>query len=264
MSTKKSIDQLDRENKKLIEEIENLKNSYKDNKLKSDKMDLDFYQTLFEFSPSGIIIEDKDGVILDVNPAWCKSLGYDREEIVGQKVHKLAHPSNHDKVDSHIKDLLSGKILNQTLKSIRKDGTECYIHLNERAIKLPNGEQRILSISQDMTKETQAQKALIESEKTYRGLFDNASDAIYVQDEKGRFVDVNPAVLKMYGYPKEFFIGKTPQPLSAPGKNDLAKISEQIKKAFEGKPQQFEFWGKRSNGEIFPKIVRLHKGNYIG
>jgi len=270
MSSSKSIKQLQAENKKLIEEIEKLKTSASDNKninankLPSEKKDENFYRTLFKFSPSGIIIEDKDGIILDVNPAWCKSLGYKRSEIVGQKVHKLAHPSNHEKVDKQIKDLLSGKKLNQTLKSIRKDGTECYIHLNERAIKLPNGEQRIFSISQDMTKETQSRKALIESEKTYRGLFDNSTDAIYVQDEKGRFVDVNRAVENMYGYPREFFIGKTPEPLSAPGRNDLVKISDQIKKAFDGEPQQFEFWAKRSNGDVFPKIVRLHKGTYFG
>ena len=81
MSSTKSIKQLQAENKKLIEEIEKLKTFASDNqninanKLASEKIDEDFYRTLFEFSPSGIIIEDKDGIILDVNPAWCKSLG---------------------------------------------------------------------------------------------------------------------------------------------------------------------------------------------
>ncbi len=230
----------------------------------SRKESEEFYRTLFEFSPSGIIIEDKHGKILDVNPAWCKSLGYKRKDILGQKIHKLAHVDNSDNVDINIKNLLLGKKLKQTVKSVRKDGTICYIQLNERAITLPAGEQGILSISLDMTKETQALEALKESEESYKGLFDNSIDAIYIQDREGRFVNVNQAVVDMYGYPREFFIGKTPEPISAPGKNDLEKVVNYLEKAFKGKPQQFEFWGRRKNGEIFPKIVRLNKGTYFG
>jgi two-component system, cell cycle sensor histidine kinase and response regulator CckA len=266
----KNKEQLLKENKKLLEDIQQLKKlvaelqNKKTKTYNNVKESYDFYHTLFQFSPSGIIIEDKNGTILDVNPAWCKLLGYKRQEIIGKKVHTLAHPENRDKVDKNIKNILADKISKHIVKSIKKDGTECYIQLNEREIKLPNGEQGIISISQDMTKEAQAKEALEESEKSYRGLFNNATDAIYIQDKKGRFVDVNQAVVKMYGYPKEYFIGKTPKPLSAPGRNDLNKIALQIEKAFKDKPQQFEFYGKRSNGEVFPKMVRLHKGIYFG
>lgn len=37
-----------------------------------------------------------------------------------------------------------------------------------------------------------------------------------------------------------------------------------IKQAFEGKPQRFEFWGKRRNGDIFPKDVSISRGEYFG
>ncbi len=107
-------------------------------------------------------------------------------------------------------------------------------------------------------------ESLHESEESYRGLYDHASDAIYIQDRKGRFLDVNQGVVDMYGYPKEFFIGKTPEPLAAPNKNDMKQVAKYIEQAFEGKPQQFEFWGKRKNGEVFPKFVRLNKSRYFG
>jgi len=68
----------------------------------------------------------------------------------------------------------------------------------------------------------------------------------------------------MYGYPREYLIGKTPADVSAPGKNDLKKIKEMFGKAFKDQPQQFEFWGRRSNGEIFLKDIRLYKGTYFG
>lgn len=108
------------------------------------------------------------------------------------------------------------------------------------------------------------EEALSDSEISYRGLFDAVRDAIYIQDREGRFLDVNEGAMRMYGYPKEYFIGKTPGFLSAPGKNDMKKIAQAIQNAFAGKPQQFEFWGLRSDGTVFPKDVRLFKGTYFG
>ncbi len=115
------------------------------------------------------------------------------------------------------------------------------------------------SIERKMSEET-----LLNSEISYRGLFNTVQDAIYIQDKNGNFLDVNEGAVKIYGYPKEEFLGKTPEFLSAPGKNNPQNIAQAIQLAFEGIPQQFEFWGLRSNGEIFPKDVRLFKGTYFG
>jgi PAS domain S-box-containing protein len=109
-----------------------------------------------------------------------------------------------------------------------------------------------------------SEETLSNTETSYRGLFNSVRDAIYIQDEHGIFLDVNDGAVEMYGYPKEFFIGKTPAFLSAPGKNDLEEVDKSLQRAFQGEPQYLEFWGMRRNGEIFPKDVRLYKGSYIG
>jgi PAS domain S-box-containing protein len=75
---------------------------------------------------------------------------------------------------------------------------------------------------------------------------------------------VNPAATKMYGYDRYELVGKKPDSISAPGRNDLKLTLEYIAKAFEGKPQRFEFWGWRKNGEEFPKEIILNKGMYFG
>jgi len=68
----------------------------------------------------------------------------------------------------------------------------------------------------------------------------------------------------MYGYPREVLVGKNPLFVAAPGKNDLDAIAAMIEKAYNGEPQNFEFWGRRSNGEVFPKEVRVMSGTYYG
>lgn len=110
----------------------------------------------------------------------------------------------------------------------------------------------------------QVEEQLRQSETSYRELFDLAPDAIYVQNPDGVFLDVNQHACDMYGHPKSFFIGRTPAALSAEGHNDLETVEQMVGEAFEGKTHTFEFWGKRSNGEIFPKEVIIKPGHYFG
>lgn len=126
------------------------------------------------------------------------------------------------------------------------------------------GKSYLYSIVNDVTERISFQKKLEESELSYRGLFNAVKDAIYIQNRNGVFLDVNAGAEKMYGYTRDQFIGNTPSMLSAPGLNDARLLEDTLKQAFEGEEPGFEFWGRRSNGEVFPKYVRLFKGVYFG
>ncbi len=102
------------------------------------------------------------------------------------------------------------------------------------------------------------------SENTFKNLFDTTSDAIYIQDKNGIFLMVNHGAEKMYDYPREYFIGKTPEFLSAPGMNDLSVVIKSLEKVFQGEDQRFEFWGITKSGRIFPKAVKMMKGIFKG
>jgi PAS domain S-box-containing protein len=97
-----------------------------------------------------------------------------------------------------------------------------------------------------------------------RGILDAISESIYIQDAQGRFLDVNEGAVRMYGHPRSFFIGKSPEIISAPDRNDLEAVAQAFGKAFGGAPQQFEFWGLKADGTCFPKDVRLYPGTYLG
>jgi len=123
---------------------------------------------------------------------------------------------------------------------------------------------RVIGVANDITERKKADESLRQSESSYRGLFNNVAEAIYIQDQNGHFLDVNEGALNMYGYTREELIGRTPAFLSAPGKNDLEAVNQAIQLAFAGEHQQFEFWGLRKNGEVFPKDMRVYKGTYFG
>ncbi len=108
------------------------------------------------------------------------------------------------------------------------------------------------------------QKAREESELNYRELFDFITDAIYILNPEGVFLDVNLGATRMYGYSRNELIGATPEMLSAEGRNDLEMNRRYIEKAFMGESQNFEWFGKRKNGEVFAKDVVLNRGRYFG
>ncbi|MBN8582888.1 MAG: PAS domain S-box protein [Anaerolineae bacterium] len=119
-------------------------------------------------------------------------------------------------------------------------------------------------LQDELTARREAEEALRASQSTFEGIFNSVTETIYVQDENGVFLDVNFGAEKMYGYPRQHFIGRTPEFLSAPGRNDLGKIFEYLQRAFDGQSVEFEFWGIKKDGTVFPKDVRITSGSYFG
>ena len=116
----------------------------------------------------------------------------------------------------------------------------------------------------DITERKLAEVELFEAETNYHDLFNTIQQAIYIQNRDLTFVNVNQGAVVMYGYEREYFIGKTPEFLSAPGRNDLNRISELVALAFNGQPQKYQFWGLRKDGTVFPKDIWTAKGKYFG
>ncbi|MBK6791528.1 MAG: PAS domain S-box protein [Anaerolineales bacterium] len=119
-------------------------------------------------------------------------------------------------------------------------------------------------LQEELAARKQVEEALRGSQSTFEGIFNSVTETIYIQDENSVFLDVNTGAEKLYGYPREYFIGRTPEFLSAPGRNDLEKVADYVKQAFNGQPVEFEYWGIKKDGTIFPKEVRLTPGTYFG
>jgi PAS domain S-box-containing protein len=135
-------------------------------------------------------------------------------------------------------------------------------HFDARMVKY--GNNNALTIIRDVTDQKNAEEKLRQSKETYLGIINSVSESIYVQDENGVFLEVNDAAIASYGLKREDMIGKTPKILSAEGKNDTSLVAEMVKKAFNGEPQRFDFWGRNTDGTVFPNEVTLTKGVYFG
>ena len=113
------------------------------------------YRLLFELSPTGIILEDENGFIVEVNPAICQSLKRTREELIGMDARELSLDPV-AKVEDNIRRILAGEELHHMEPTRMKDGTACMMELHETCIELPDGTRHILVIANDITERIQS------------------------------------------------------------------------------------------------------------
>ncbi len=203
--------------KQLIEEIENLQSELAQSQkagaiqeIPQEKLPREFGiqdHILFEVSPHGILLEDINGFIVDANPAYCIAMGYKRNELIGKQVHILAHPDVIHRVDDFIAQLSQGNTLNHVAKSIRKDGSVCYMRLNEKSIVLSDGRNGILCLAENISKQLEFENALKESEEKYRSIFQYSPLGILHFDHKGIITNCNEKFVEIIGSSKDVLIG---------------------------------------------------------
>ncbi len=228
----------------------------------------ELYRTIFTLAPNGILIEDKNGNILDANEAQHISLGYATGELIGKDIRNIASIENKFLIEENISKVLNGEILIHELESLKKDGTRCINALRETRIPLPNGEFGILSISTDVTEKRKIEKALRKREEIFTSLFNLSSDMLIVINPSSEgistIVYVNDTSVQQYGYTREELIGK---PISIYVKKKDG-ISTKIKKVMAGEIISFESEHICKDGTTFPvevnaKLITLFGKNYI-
>ncbi len=187
-----------------------------------------------------------------------EKLGLKAGQVVGQSVFELYR--DYPEIIEDMNSALAGEPRHRDTQVGKSIFEINYIPI----LGTDNRVSHVIGVAFDISERKQAEESLRESEKSYRGLFNSVTDALYIQDQEGYFLDVNDGAVSMYGYPKEEFLGKTPEFLGAPGKNDIDAVAKAVQNAFAGNVQQFEFLGIRSNGKTFPKEVRLFPTTYFG
>jgi len=205
------------------------------------------YRHLFEKSPVSIYITDRNGTILNINPACLDLLGYVSLSHISGKVLEsfFTDPDDWEKY----LDILNK---NNSIKEFETQLTHkngCIIDVKMTAAvrnsltgKLSGYEGFII----DMTELKHNEKKHWKSEEKYRTVLENSLAGIYMFQEGGRLSYVNSRLIKMLGYDNsDSLIGKSFWEFIHPNDRDLAR----------------ERGLAREKSEIFPRhyILRILK-----
>ncbi len=168
------------------------------------------FKVLFQQAPLGYQSLDTDGNILVVNEAWCNTLGYSKDEVIGRNFSEFIH-RDFQKVfrENFPRFKKVGYILGIEFEMICKDGTEIIVSFNGKAINDNNNNfKQTHCILHNITEEKKVLQRLAESEEKFHRFFIYSNDGIAITDEKGCIEEWNEAMERITGISKENAFGK--------------------------------------------------------
>ena len=164
------------------------------------------FKELVELLPEIILETDQELNIKFANKSFIKISGYSSDDIKkGLSIFQLLSPESLDSAKKNIAKIIKGvKTGPNEYTLIKKDGSKLHGITNSNAIYDSKGDFSGLRITgMDISEKKKQDDALKKSEERYRSLFENSLDGVYQTTLKGRYTDVNPALIKMLGYDRK-------------------------------------------------------------
>lgn len=158
------------------------------------------FKDLFEYSPYAIFIHDFEKIV-KVNRTFLELFGYKKEEeILGKPSFVLVFPEDKKVIEKARKTAgEEAQFFIPNVRLMRSDDSVFTAEAHVSSIQINNAHHLRIYV-RDITDSKIAEMKLLESGKKYRTLFENSLDGIYKSTPEGRFVEVNPALVKMLGY----------------------------------------------------------------
>jgi len=160
---------------------------------------------IVESSFDAIIGKTLDGTILSWNAGAEGVYGYSAVEAVGRSIAILSPPEQRNELDQLLERLTRGeKIEHHETTRVRKDGQKIIVSLTLSPIHDASGKiVGASAISRDITERRRVEQDLLRSEARFASLVQDAPYGIYRVTLDGRFLQVNPALVRMLGYQSE-------------------------------------------------------------
>jgi PAS domain S-box-containing protein len=164
----------------------------------------------------GVIATDDQGRVEMLNPEAERMTGWTQNEARTRPLTEVFHIINEisretveDPTQIVLRKGTTVRLFNHTLL-LHRDGSEFPVADSCAPICDNSGKiTGVILVFRDQSSERTAQKALQDSEASYRRLFEAARDGILILDfETGLITDANPFLVEMLGYSREQFLGR--------------------------------------------------------
>jgi PAS domain S-box-containing protein len=218
------------------------------------------FRSIFESSTVGIALVDLEGKFLMVNQKLCATLGYSASALNKRNFIEFTHPDDIELSKSAMDALIKKEVaeINYSKRYIGKNGGIIWAEVSSRVVS----DEKDVSLYmvthiKDITKQKIAEDQLKESEEKFRVAFNNATVGMSIIGPSGRhYLEVNPALCKMFGFTREEFIGNTIDLVTHP--EDIESSNEWIRKKYNNEPCEEDFQKRyiHKDGHIIWGIVR--------
>ena len=207
------------------------------------------YHAMYNNTPLSYQSLDENGCFIDINPMWLKTLGYEREEVIGKWYGDFLHPDYVDHFRINFPAFKkSGCVSDVQFKLRRKDNTYIYVSFEGCIGYTPEGKFRqTYCVFKDITEQKALENAIIkakekaeESEEKFKAIVENGSVLLTLTDAQGRVEFVSPQCEKVIGWKEEDIIGVTMPDFVHP--DDKQRVAAEREKASRLRPiKDFEY-----------------------
>jgi PAS domain S-box-containing protein len=169
------------------------------------------YRAIFEATEDAVFLLDWEGArILDVNPKAVATFGWSAEEFRRLSVDDVSSGEPPYTAAHAMHWIAQAKRGAPVSFEWRRRNRDASLHWDEVTLKASEIEGRpvVLAFSREITARKSAEQALRASEEQYRTIFNAAVDGLALCDAEGRFVDVNAAFTRMFGYERDAILGR--------------------------------------------------------
>ncbi len=211
-----------------------------------------------------VMITDNSSNLIYANKAFYDTYGYSNVNLRIRDIKVLAPDRESEEIINEIFTLSFKEGWQGELVLLRKDKTQLPILLSTSPVLNENNEPvALIAVGTDLTEIKQAHQVIQESEEKFKYLFEHNPLPMYVRDQfTAKFIEVNDAMVRHYGYSKEEFLSMDLTDIYV-GENVFSYI-EKIKMASIG--DQYSIQGKHrlKNGSLIDIEFTTHIINYSG
>ena len=165
------------------------------------------HRILVETVPSGIGEIDPFGTITFANEAYCSLYGYSMEEMIGKSILDLqASEATAKQLGDYLAFVKRERPPRAPWFSEERarDGKRINVQVDwNYKLDDEGGVVGFIFVISDITEQRRAERALQESEERFRSLIEEASDAIFVHDFNGKFLQCNRQACASLGYTRD-------------------------------------------------------------
>jgi PAS domain S-box-containing protein len=168
------------------------------------------FRNLLEALPVSVVVtHTQNGTIKYANEAYKKLMKVPPEGVIGKTViHTYSNPADRQKLLRKVKK--DGYIQNREIEIKTWQDDPLWTMYSIQPISW-EGESALLSVLNDITENKKIQNARVQSETSFRGLFESAPVAIILVDEDGIITLANDFTEGMFGYSRTELIGQSLQ-----------------------------------------------------
>ncbi|MFA5376257.1 MAG: PAS domain S-box protein [Dehalococcoidia bacterium] len=215
------------------------------------------FRSIVETSPDIIWEIDPQGIFRYVSPNIHEVMGYTPEELIGRSITDMIPEEVKSSAIQELERQFSqrGPLSHFEMPSRHRDGREMILEIHPSLTGIDGKREGLRGIAVDITERKQAEESLRTTHEKYTKAFMSVPDAITISDlDSGRFIEVNDAATRIFGYSRDELIGKSTLELGIwQNKEDRDRLIDQVRK--HGKVSQFEVLNRRKSGELYNALV---------